>query len=223
MRWAILISLFYFVLLAIFFLPLFIFIVGGDLKDGLLEVYQEYAFWIIIASISLGQFLLLFLKVKELPRMRKPRARLWGIASLMGLFTIILLFGITISCTELFKMEFFDDLEIYMLCILCGVAWGVWMIYFYLYHRNDDLNNYFKNGISLLLKGSVFELMICIPAHIIVRQRDECCAGFLTGIGIACGFSVMLMCFGPIVLALIYKRMQLKKGLSKSASIQEST
>jgi len=75
---------------------------------------------------------------------------------------------------------------------------------FYRYSRRGSMT--FERAISWLLKGSVLELMIAVPAHVIVRSRGDCSAPFLTSWGIVTGLAIMLMCFGPGVLALYKKR-----------------
>ena len=64
-----------------------------------------------------------------------------------------------------------------------------------------------------LLRGSILELLIAVPSHIIVRRRGDCCAPAGTFWGIATGISIMLLCFGPGVFFLFvarFKRLQLK-------------
>ena len=48
-----------------------------------------------------------------------------------------------------------------------------------------------------IFQGSVLELMIAVPTHIVARYRDYCCAGAMTFIGLTMGSSVMLFAFGP--------------------------
>ena len=57
-----------------------------------------------------------------------------------------------------------------------------------------------------LLKGSILELLVAVPTHIVARARDYCCAGFWTFFGIAFGVSVMLFSFGPGVFFLFAAR-----------------
>jgi hypothetical protein len=52
----------------------------------------------------------------------------------------------------------------------------------------------------------VLELLIAVPTHIVVRRRDECCAGIATGVAICIGVAVMIVAFGPSVVLLYYRR-----------------
>lgn len=84
--------------------------------------------------------------------------------------------------------------------------WLMWGIVFYLYlkrksHRLDQ-------GVGWLIKGSILELLIAVPCHIIVLQRDDCSVPLATGFGIASGIAIMLLSFGPSVLFLYKKRME---------------
>ena len=53
----------------------------------------------------------------------------------------------------------------------------------------------------------MLQLLIAVLCHIIVRQRGDCSAPFVTGFGIATGIAVMLMTFGPSVIFLYQKRL----------------
>ena len=57
-----------------------------------------------------------------------------------------------------------------------------------------------------LLAGSVLELLVAVPTHVVVRRREECCAGMATGLGICIGIGVMIVAFGPSVALLYYRR-----------------
>jgi hypothetical protein len=98
-------------------------------------------------------------------------------------------------------------------------VWAVWTLVFYRTSR-DAAADVVSLQCRYLLKGSILELLIAVPTHVIVRSRDYCCAGALTFPGIAFGVSVMLFSFGPGVLFLFaqrWKRLQpqLRKGASR--------
>lgn len=59
-----------------------------------------------------------------------------------------------------------------------------------------------------ILAGSALELLVAVPAHVIVRRREECCAGVGTGVGICCGLAVMVVALGPGVAVLYYRRVR---------------
>ena len=84
-----------------------------------------------------------------------------------------------------------------------AAIWVLWGIVFYLYFRNSTQVT--TRAVSWLLKGSVLELLIAVPAHVWVRRRGDCSAPLATSFGIVTGIAVMLLSFGPSVL-LLYKR-----------------
>jgi hypothetical protein len=57
-----------------------------------------------------------------------------------------------------------------------------------------------------LLKGSILELLVAVPTHIVARCRDYCCAGAMTFVGLTLGMSVMLFSFGPGIFFLFAAR-----------------
>ena len=57
-----------------------------------------------------------------------------------------------------------------------------------------------------MLRGSILELLIAVPTHIAARNRDYCCAGFMTFVGLTFGISVMLFSYGPAVFFLYVER-----------------
>ena len=50
-----------------------------------------------------------------------------------------------------------------------------------------------------------------VPSHVIVRQKDVCCANCVTAAGIATGLAVMLISFGPGIYFLYAERIESKK------------
>lgn len=90
--------------------------------------------------------------------------------------------------------------------------WLVWGVIFYRSYSSGDPRSFISTVTGWLLRGSILELLVAIPSHIISRQRHECCAPPLTLLGIAAGLSIALMSFGPAVFFLFAKRIRDKKG-----------
>ena len=86
------------------------------------------------------------------------------------------------------------------------ILWSVWSVVFWRFRRKDEDGNSFDRLIKWLLRGSILELLVAVPSHVFVRQRDDCCAPAITFWGITTGLSVMLMAFGPAVFFLFAKR-----------------
>ena len=92
--------------------------------------------------------------------------------------------------------------------IITAVFWLIWGLVFRRYAAADDEETILNRSLRWLMRGSILELLIAVPSHVIVRRRDDCCAPLGTFWGIATGISVMLLCFGPGVFFLFVKRMR---------------
>ena len=108
--------------------------------------------------------------------------------------------GTTISAST-------NNLE-YIFGAIAAIAmlWLMWAIIFYFFVKTDDPNSLMKRCTRWLIRGSILELLIAIPSHIIVRNRDTCCAPFGSFWGITTGLSVMILAFGPGVFFLFAER-----------------
>ena len=152
-----------------------------------------------------GQGLLLFLSVDTSRKYLKPRTRIGasiGLASLFfGFLTITLVWSIV-------AMVMGDDglpEEVLWILALPLVLWVVWGVILYIYMKESS--DLVTRLTTWLLRGSVLELLIAVPAHVWVRRRDDCSAPAVTGFGILTGIAIMLMAFGPSVLFLLKKRL----------------
>jgi hypothetical protein len=91
--------------------------------------------------------------------------------------------------------------------IVAAIAvWIAWSVLFGIIARHSDPASLGMRLHRLLIAGSVLELLVAVPAHIIVRRRADCCGGILTGTGICIGIAVALVALGPTVLLLYVKR-----------------
>jgi hypothetical protein len=86
------------------------------------------------------------------------------------------------------------------------LTWCLWSLIFYRLGRKQEPGDFMQRQSKALLRGSILELLVAVPTHIVARNRDYCCAGFMTFVGLAMGLSVMLFSFGPAVFFLFVAR-----------------
>ena len=87
-----------------------------------------------------------------------------------------------------------------------AIAWVAWLGGFWSLSKSLDPKSWSARAYRWLLAGSVVELLVAIPTHLIARRRTECCAGDQTGIGVGIGLVVMVVALGPGVLFLFFRR-----------------
>lgn len=88
------------------------------------------------------------------------------------------------------------------------ILWMVWGLLFYRSARGDDPTALTNRAMRWLVRGSILEVLVAVPSHLVVRARGDCCAPVATFWGMACGVGVMLMAFGPGVFFLFANRMR---------------
>ena len=169
------------------------------------EFFTSGWVWCPIGVMVLAQFALLRVPVaiaSRRPVTQRPLLMtILGAALMMGL----LVFGAAISLYEMAVKDKGDD-RVWMVVALGIVSWLFWAFYFYVTTKGASPDAQVAGIKRSLWKGSILELLVAIPTHIVARHRDYCCAGFLTFIGLCCGFSVMLFAFGPAVYFLFVER-----------------
>jgi hypothetical protein len=213
-RWGIVISVFYAIILLGLIVPVAILFSGRGFENGakffgsVRETYQDWFFWVPVGAILLSQAILLFLSVDTSQKRLKPRTHILVSVTVAAILTALLSSAVIWSLGfairgENFWDKFFDNAT--NLLLFWGALWVLWAILFYIYFRNSSA--VVTRLISWLLKGSVLDLLIVVPCHIIVRRRHDCSAPVATSFGIATGIAIMLLSFGPGVLFLYKKRL----------------
>jgi len=208
-KWGILVSAFYGLILLCLILPGFILLSGlshdsGSWRRDLTDTLQTPIVLLPLGIFFLGEVLLLFVSVDTSFKRLKPRAHILVscavTAILMALLTAagVWSLGFGVVGSSWGKTYFPTD---GIILGFCAGLWVFWGILFYSYLRNSSTG--VNRLVSWLLKGSVLELLIAVPCHIIVRRRGECSAPIVTSFGIA----IMLLTFGPSVLFLYKKRL----------------
>jgi len=170
------------------------------------EVYGTWPYWLWMAVMVLGQFALLAVPVRFASRRPITRGALWPTVLAGGLMAGGLVFSAACSILEtIFAAHNMGPWP--WIGIIGGIStWCLWSVVFFKLSRSLEADDWLSRQCRLLLKGSILELLIAVPTHIIARYRDYCCAGFMTFIGLTMGISVMLFSFGPAVFFLYADR-----------------
>jgi len=213
-RWGILITLIYAVILAGLLVPA-LYRLAGLGKVSPEALLEGIPFWLpYLALLVAGQASLLFLSVDTSWRRLRPRLRIVYSATLAGMLTALLMVALAWSLAAALLGDDAVPDNGYSVLLIWGGLWFTWAAVFYVYYQKQDTA--FATTVSWLLKGSVLELLIAVPCHIIVRSRGDCSAPAATGFGIVTGLAIMLLCFGPGVLALYKRRLQRYPHQSKT-------
>ena len=154
--------------------------------------------------LALCWFALLMVPVRVVNRRPVTRRTIWVPVIASGFLAAVLALGAGFAVVECIAG---NGSEWYDAAMFTAVgAWAIWTIVFALMARAREPEELGMRLHRWLLAGSALELLIAVPAHVIVRRRNDCCAGMATGFGICCGIGVMLVAFGPSVLILYHKR-----------------
>jgi len=208
-KWGILISVFYALIVLSLLVPVGVSLVGpsdwwGYFLKGLIATYSEWLSWILIAIVIGGQALLLFLSVDTSQKRLKPRSHILLSVSVAALLTALLTGAAIYSIGVAARGDKFGEELSVNPFVVFGVLWIFWGILFCLFLRNSSA--VVTRIMTWLLRGSILELIVAVPCHVIVRRRHDCSAPAVTSFGIVTGIAIMLLCFGPSVLFLYKKR-----------------
>jgi hypothetical protein len=211
-RWGVVISLVYVAIVLGLLVPAAVLLFGvdsaADFLKSVRDTYTEWVLWLPVVTLVGGQAALLFVSVDTSEKRLKPRGPVVRSAVIASMLLMILTVS-AVSCigVAIYVDHFFDKLPdggLWIVGTLVGI-WAAWGLVFYLYLRGKT--EITTRVTSWLLRGSILELLIAVPSHVIVRRRHDCCAPVVTSFGITAGIAIMLLSFGPSVLLLYKKRM----------------
>lgn len=237
-RWAILTVFLYIAALLLLTFPVVYILSyrKGYLVQQAVDAYFFWGFWLWLALLAAGQALLLLVPI-DLSRRRLPSRRKLKVPFIVGTFFLgmLCLAGVVSLLCAIFRdagLNIFycqdwliwiynafhhdpaqyvrstDIQSIWPLLWPLLASWSVWAFIFRRAALRDDPDAMIKRLTRWLLRGSILELLVAVPSHVIVRRRHDCCAPVGTFWGIATGISVMLLCFGPGVYFLFVERFQ---------------
>lgn len=225
-KWGILVSVLYLVILLFLLDPLAASISIDDTELGagwaLRSVLspnlsdltsRTFLMWALI--LVSAQALFLFVSVDTSFRRMRPRRHIAvavaTVAIAVGLLSSLAMFSIGVAFQGDDWLGGDEQAWFRWFWGMVLVFWVFWGIVFYLYKKGTPEK--LTAMTRWLISGSILELLIAVPCHIIVRSRGDCSAPIATGYGIATGIAVMLLAFGPAVLFLYQKRLsRYRKG-----------
>lgn len=210
-RWGVIITLFYAAALLVFVVPGSVLLVSTphgilDFHKRAMSLYGQWPIWICFAVLVLGEVLLLSLTVDTSERRLKPRTRILVSALTTGFLLAVLTVAAVLSVVMAYWGDNAPGIGWFLVVGAFVLPWLFWGIIFARVCRES--NDPVSRAAKWLLRGSVLEVLIAIPSHVIVRRKDECCAPIMTGFAISTGIAIMLLSFGPSVLLLYKKRME---------------
>jgi len=207
-RWSLVVAVLYGLILAVLAGPLIMLaFIGERLNIGdILDMYIVPQFWIYPGVMVICQVAMLVVPVRVSSRRPVSRRTILAPMIVSGLLMGALAFGGVLSIGEFIEAEMPSE-EVGWLALLAGLGlWVFWTLLFFNLSEGKDPRNVIAKLCRRMLVGSILELLIAVPTHVVARYRNYCCAGFMTFVGIAFGLSVMLFSFGPGVFFLYVAR-----------------
>jgi hypothetical protein len=185
----------------------------GELADSFHYLYGEFwPLWIYCAVLVISQMLLLIIPIGIVKHRPKPRRGLWLTAIAAGALFAIVVLGIVWSiAAAIFGDDSLESKAFLFALIFLLVNWIAWSLIFRAFARKAEPHSYIRRLMKWLLRGTILELLVAVPSHIVVRHKDVCCADGVTAAGIATGLAVMLISFGPGIYFLYAERIKGKK------------
>jgi len=185
---------------------------GENLLQGIWQLYGSgedptWMFWGWCLLLVGGPLVLLFVRVDLSTLKVRPR---WPVA--VSAIAAGLAFALLCGAAAINLLLAFADpnaLPDDIVSIVVGCWLGVWALWALLLWRLgarilDPAGRLYR----WLVAGSVLELLIAVPSHIIVNRRHDCTAPFVSSFGVATGLAMLLMSIGPGALFLYRARMR---------------
>ncbi|MGB2824743.1 MAG: hypothetical protein WBF17_27475, partial [Phycisphaerae bacterium] len=214
-RWALLVVLLYGTILAVLAGPLILAAFVPDtfglevMKMQAMQDPRVWPVWAWVAVMMLAEALLLVVPVRAASG-RPVRKRHVLSTVLATIFAVLLMVGgmVAAAIEHLGNTPGAEGPLPIVIFSAVGVLWLLWSILFGFYGGRGKPKTLISRLVRVLLAGSILELLIAVPTHIIARWRSYCCAGFMTFWGLATGVSVLLFAFGPGTFVLFIRRLR---------------
>src|SRR5947208_14191495 len=172
-RWALIVAGLYLLILAVLTVPVIMlaFLPQGDWKEAL-AAYSYAWYWVVLGVMVSGQLALLAVPVRVASRRPVTRGALWPTLLAGGLMMGGM---VSAACCCLYEFIFRDKGDWNWIALVAtglgGLTWCVWLFVFFRMSKTADARDVVSRQCQLLLKGSVLELLIAVPTHIVARYR----------------------------------------------------
>jgi hypothetical protein len=153
-----------------------------------------------------GPLVLLFVGVDTSRLKLRPRRHILVSAAATGLALSLLVLAAVASVVAAITGNEQGEFISWTVVAVWPVSWLLWTLVFS--RTGERLVDPATHVYRWLIKGSVLELLVAVPSHVIVRARHDCCAPDITGMGIATVLSILLMSLGPGALFLYRARIR---------------
>jgi hypothetical protein len=174
--------------------------------EEILMPYRQGLYWAFIGSLLVCQAGLLLTPVRIASRRPVSRRSLYWPVIVAGFLIGALVFGLLLALQEALKVKTHYDWVVWAAISLCVLIWLLWSLVFCRLSCGQEPKAYILQQCKRLLQGGAIAFLVAVPCHIVARNRTECCAGFLTFIGLTFGVAVMLLAFGPGIYFLYAER-----------------
>lgn len=174
------------------------------------EVYFIWGVWVALLPLLLGPLVLFLVPVDTTVRPRQRShiaytATAVGLAfaMLMGMAVFNALLAVPRSMDRLFDADPLSGFGIVAAWVAVWVAWGIalWCLGERMFNPAHRLHRW-------LVAGSVLELLIAVPTHVVVRRQSKCTEPLFSAYGVVTGLAILLLSLGPAVLFLYRARMR---------------
>ena len=192
------------------YMALTIGLVGLDYTNTvqILDVFRGELFWSCFTIIVtfLTQAVLVFGQgTADLCRPVRRR-RIVAPVAIGAIMMSILAVGIYLALREATDVPWPDISKSgYVITFVLAVTWLAWGVVFLYIFAGAEKYKVARNLVSILLSGSLLNLLVTVPSHIVVSRRPGCFVGIDTLIALVAGVCVMLWSFGPAILLLFLR------------------
>ena len=206
-RWALLVAVLYALVLAFLAVPVAA-LAFWKSPGEIAQVFREQGFWLWLLIMVGCELVLLAAPVRISSRRPLTKGALWPtiLAASLALALLVVAAAVCIQTVLLGDRALENEWHRWALLASLVGLWGFWSVLFFRISGKQVPPDFVAALCQRLFRGSVLELLVAVPCHIIVRSRHYCCADGITFAGLSLGIAVMLFSFGPAVFVLFVER-----------------